>query len=145
GSIDGFLGPIAVAASLGAAASLQAIVGSYLVRRFVGLPNLLSKEQELFQASAELEREFAVRQRAEGALAERARLAAMAAAIGVALSKGDALRTALQRCAEAIVRQLDVPFARIWTFNRAEKVLELQASAGMYAHLDGPHSRVPLG
>src|SRR6185295_2558293 len=34
---------------------------------------------------------------------------------------------------------------RIWTLNEAEGVLELQASAGLYTHLDGPHGRVPVG
>ena len=29
--------------------------------------------------------------------------------------------------------------------NEAEQVLELHASAGMYTHLDGTHSRVPVG
>ena len=51
----------------------------------------------------------------------------------------------LQGCVEALVRQLDAAFARVWTFNEAEKLLELQVSAGLYTHLDGPHSRVPLG
>ena len=39
----------------------------------------------------------------------------------------------------------DAAFARIWTLNEAKDVLELQASAGMYTHLDGPHSRIPVG
>jgi light-regulated signal transduction histidine kinase (bacteriophytochrome) len=44
-----------------------------------------------------------------------------------------------------MVRHLDAAFTRIWTLNEEEDVLELQASAGMYTHLDGPHSRIPLG
>lgn len=44
-----------------------------------------------------------------------------------------------------MVRNLDAAFARVWILNREEEVLELRASAGMYAHLDGPHSRVPVG
>ena len=36
-------------------------------------------------------------------------------------------------------------FARIWTLNEREGVLELQASAGLYTHLNGPHGRIPLG
>ena len=36
-------------------------------------------------------------------------------------------------------------FARIWTLNEREGVLELQASAGLYTHLNGPHGKVPLG
>ena len=51
----------------------------------------------------------------------------------------------LQECAEAVVRHLDAAFARIWTLNGAAQVLELQASAGLYTHLDGPHGRVPVG
>src|SRR5213079_1727782 len=50
-----------------------------------------------------------------------------------------------QLCVEAVVRHLDVAFARIWTLDDATSTLELQASAGMYTHIDGPHSRVRLG
>src|SRR4029079_14180510 len=35
--------------------------------------------------------------------------------------------------------------ARIWTVSAEGDILELQASAGMYTHLDGPHGRVPVG
>jgi two-component system cell cycle sensor histidine kinase/response regulator CckA len=51
----------------------------------------------------------------------------------------------LRLCTEAIVRHLDAAFARIWTISDDETTLELQASAGLYTHLDGPHSRVPIG
>ncbi len=83
--------------------------------------------------------------RAKDELAERARLAALAADVGAALTRGAGLPEILQRCAEALVRHLDVAFARVWTLNAAENVLELRASAGMYTHLDGPHGRVPVG
>jgi PAS domain S-box-containing protein len=92
------------------------------------------------------------RKRAEDALrsaeeeaAERARMAEMGRDVGIALSQGNTLREILQPCAEALVRHLDVSFARIWTLDPAEDVLVLQASAGLYTHLDGPHSRVPVG
>ena len=52
---------------------------------------------------------------------------------------------ALQRCTEAIVNHLDAAFARIWTLDASQSVLELQASAGIYTHPDGPHSRIPVG
>jgi C4-dicarboxylate-specific signal transduction histidine kinase len=55
------------------------------------------------------------------------------------------LKTILGECSEAIVRHLDAAFARIWTLSDDGKMLELQASAGMYTHLDGPHSRIPMG
>src|SRR5207245_1990057 len=38
-----------------------------------------------------------------------------------------------------------VAVALIWTLDEAIGILELQASAGMYTHIDGAHSRVPLG
>ena len=82
--------------------------------------------------------------RAEEALAERARLASLAADVGVALTGADTLPGILQPCAEALVRHLRAALARIWTLNEAENVLELQASAGMYTRTDGTYSRVPI-
>src|SRR6266516_4415231 len=85
------------------------------------------------------------RRRAQTALLERARLAELTSDVGIALTRGAGLRETLQLCVEALVRHLDVAFARIWTLDDATSMLELQASAGMYTHVDGPHGRVPLG
>ncbi|HEV7376985.1 MAG TPA: PAS domain S-box protein [Pyrinomonadaceae bacterium] len=85
------------------------------------------------------------RRRATEALFERTRLAELNADVGLALTGSDSLDDMLRRCTEAIVQHLDAAFARIWTLNSKEGVLELQASAGMYTHLDGPHGRVPIG
>ncbi len=85
------------------------------------------------------------RKQAEEALAERARLAAFHVDINTALSRNDGLQGILLHSTKAIVRHLDAAFARIWTLNAKENVLEMQASAGMYTHIDGPHSRVPVG
>jgi PAS domain S-box-containing protein len=82
---------------------------------------------------------------AEEEAAERARMAEMGRDVGIALSQGNTLREILQPCAEALVRHLDVSFARIWTLDPRENVLVLQASAGLCTHLDGPHSRVLVG
>jgi PAS domain S-box-containing protein len=82
---------------------------------------------------------------AEEEAAERARMAEMGRDVGIALSQGNTLQEILQPCAEALVRHLDVSFARIWTLDPEADVLVLQASAGQYTHLDGPHSRVPVG
>ncbi|MFQ5863013.1 MAG: EAL domain-containing protein [Candidatus Brocadiales bacterium] len=71
--------------------------------------------------------------------------AALGADVGVALTQSDILRSFLQQCTEAMVRQLDAAFARIWILNKEESMLELQASAGMYTHIDGSHGRVPVG
>src|SRR5881392_1254098 len=97
-------------------------------------------ERELRDADVRRER-----RRAQTALLERARLAELTSDVGIALTQGTDLRAMLQLCAEALVRHLDVAFARIWTLDDASGILELQASAGMYTHLDGAHSRVPLG
>ncbi len=77
-------------------------------------------------------------------MAERARLASLAADVGVALTGADTLPGILQPCAEALVRHLGASFARIWTLNEAENVLELRASAGIYTRTDGTFSRVPV-
>ncbi len=44
-----------------------------------------------------------------------------------------------------MVHNLHGAFARIWTLDEKENVLVLRASAGMYIHTDGPHSRIPVG
>jgi signal transduction histidine kinase len=97
-------------------------------------------EREL--GDAEVRRQ---RRRAQTALLERARLAELTSDVGIALAQAGGLREALQLSVEALVRHLDVAFARIWTLDDATSTLELQASAGMYTHIDGPHGRVPLG
>ncbi len=83
------------------------------------------------------------RKKAEGMLLERSNLEALSGDIGTVIVQDDTLENLLTRCAEILVKHLNVAFARIWTFNEDENMLELQASAGMYTHLDGAHSRIP--
>ncbi|MEA3207360.1 MAG: hypothetical protein QOE70_417 [Chthoniobacter sp.] len=85
------------------------------------------------------------RKRAEEDLQERARLARLDGEVGAAWTRGGALAEVLHLCSDAIVRHLDAAFARIWTLNEPAQMLELQASAGLYTHLDGPHAHVPVG
>jgi PAS domain S-box-containing protein len=85
------------------------------------------------------------RHQAEEAVQERARFAALIAEVGEAVSTGDTMRDTLQRCAEALVHHLDAALARIWTLDPGSNVLVLQGSAGLYTHVDGEHSRVPVG
>jgi PAS domain S-box-containing protein len=82
---------------------------------------------------------------ANKALSERTALASLSSNVSGELIRHDTLHEMLQGSAEAIVCQLDAAFARIWTLNEKENMLELRASAGMYTHIDGPHSRVPVG
>lgn len=81
----------------------------------------------------------------ETKLEEQARLSALGADFGTALAHNASLRDTLRACTEALVKHLDAAFARIWTISEDGKTLELQASAGLYTHIDGAHSRVPVG
>jgi PAS domain S-box-containing protein len=85
------------------------------------------------------------RKRAEAARLHQLRAEQVAADVTIALAHPGDLPQALQRCAEAIVRHLDVALARIWILNSADNVLELQASAGMATPLDGVQRRIPVG
>ena len=85
------------------------------------------------------------RKASETLLEERARLAHFVADTASALARHDDVAHMLQACAEAAVVHLGAAFARIWTLNASDNVLELRASAGLYTHLDGPHGRVPVG
>ncbi|MBV9924566.1 MAG: PAS domain S-box protein [Acidobacteria bacterium] len=96
--------------------------------------------------AATIARDITARRRAQAELARRVHQAALGAEVGAALAEGGApLRQVLQLCAGAVVRHLDAAFARIWTLERGADVLELQASAGMYTHTNGPHGLVPVG
>ena len=90
-------------------------------------------------------RDISERKQAEELRAAHARQIAVRADVSMAFGKKGSLKTILAECSEAIVRHLDAAFARIWTLSGDGKMLELQASAGMYTHLDGPHSRIPMG
>jgi anti-sigma regulatory factor (Ser/Thr protein kinase) len=85
------------------------------------------------------------RTRAQEALARQARRALLRADVNAALAEEDALEDVLQRCAESLVRHVDAAFARVWTLAPDEDMLVLRASAGLYTHKDGPHSRIPVG
>lgn len=78
-------------------------------------------------------------------LAERARLDTLRSEIAIVLAQSNALPVILQKCAEAVVLHLDAAFVRIWTYNAENRLLELQASAGLYTHLNGSHSQIALG
>lgn len=90
-------------------------------------------------------RDITARKQAEEERILHTHLAKLRAEVGLALTRTDSLRDILQSCAEAMVTHLNAAFARVWTLNEMENVLELQASAGMYTHLDGAHGRVPVG
>jgi len=90
-------------------------------------------------------RDFTQQKRVEAELAEKASLAALHVEINTAITQGQTLQPILKRCTDALVNHVNAAFARIWTLNTLENVLELQASSGMYTHINGPHGRVPVG
>src|SRR5713226_2217813 len=85
------------------------------------------------------------RKRTLGALDELVRLSRFRAEVGLAMAHGKDLSDMINRCVEATVHHLGAAFSRIWTLNGEQNVLELQASAGIYTHINGAHARVPVG
>jgi signal transduction histidine kinase len=79
------------------------------------------------------------------AASRRDREATLRAEINRLLARPDSTRRLLQACTDAIVNNLNVVFARIWTLERGHQILELQASSGLYTGLHGKFSRIPVG
>ncbi len=89
--------------------------------------------------------EISERKKAEIALADQNRLLALDAEIGKIITQNHEFQPLMQECTQAIVQYLNAHFARIWILDPTQQILELQASAGRYTHLNGPHSRIPVG
>lgn len=85
------------------------------------------------------------RKQAVDLLTEQVRLSSLQAEIDSILTRGEPLQAMLQACTNALVRTLEIAFARIWILSPENTVLELQASSGLYSHLDGAHSRIAVG
>lgn len=93
----------------------------------------------------ELNREIERRKQSEDALRQHLQLSEFGREFGLALTKAGTLDEILRRCTELMVQYLDTAFARIWVMQDDGKLLVLRASSGLYTHLDGGHSRVPVG
>ena len=65
--------------------------------------------------------------------------------IGDVLIAEKNLRNQLQGCCQAFVDIIDAAFVRIWTTDESNEYLLLQASAGLYTHIDGSRARVKIG
>ncbi|MGB3405362.1 MAG: ATP-binding protein [Microcoleaceae cyanobacterium] len=102
------------------------------------------KSNQLISAIAAFQ-DISERKKSELIVAEQSKLARFGSDVGLALTQNYTLDEILYCCTEAMVQHLDAAFARIWFLNSEENVLELRASAGLYTHLDGAHSRVPVG
>jgi signal transduction histidine kinase len=98
----------------------------------------ITEMQDTAARTAALEQEVRTRQQAEN-------VASLTAVVGLALTRGTALRPMLQQCAEALVQRLEGGLARIWTLDERRETLQLQASAGACVQFDAQHTRVPVG
>src|SRR6476619_955706 len=76
---------------------------------------------------------------------EHARLEFFSARIGAHLIECGDFGEMLRRCTQTMVDDLGAAFARIWTVNEQHKILELQASSGLYTNLEGRHAHIPVG
>jgi signal transduction histidine kinase len=108
----------------------------------------LSIQEEVKQLRTrilEVERREHERDQLEATLDECLRLVTLTREVSDVLIQENTLQESLQQCAHALVTHLEAALVRIWTFNPQTQILELQASAGMYTHLDGDHSRIRIG
>jgi signal transduction histidine kinase len=69
-------------------------------------------------------------ERSSSELNEKLKNYALGSDVGFALTKFASLQPALESCAQAIARHLEVAWAEIWTFKSATGLAELRASAG---------------
>lgn len=74
-----------------------------------------------------------------------AKQALMIGEIGEALTREDSLHSSLKRCTAAVVRNLDAAVARIWTVDASAQTLELCASSGLEAQLEGHQQNLAIG
>jgi len=104
-----------------------------------------NKYDELKKLNTKLSDEITKRKEVEKSLIERIGITTLMSDIGIAVIKAKSMKEILHCCSEILVEHLDAAFVRIWALNEDENILELQASAGMYTHIDGQHSRIPVG
>lgn len=78
-------------------------------------------------------------------LEERARLTRLESEIGRTVAHAETLQALLQGCVQALVAHGGATFARIWTFDAKQQVLNLQADAGRDTRATGSQDRLALG
>jgi len=76
---------------------------------------------------------------------KKEKLIAMGARSSQLLTEGDTLKVMLQSISDIIIAELSVVFTRIWIVNEIENKLILQASSGLYTHIEGDHQTLPIG
>ena len=76
---------------------------------------------------------------------KKEKLIALTARISQLLTKGDTLKVMLQSISDILIAELNVVFTRIWIVDKTEDELVLQASSGLYTHIEGDHQILPIG
>jgi len=90
-------------------------------------------------------RDITARKQVELDLRERNRFLELDLEVATIIDLNEDISKLLQGCTEALVQHLDAAFARIWCLDESGQILNLRASAGLYTHLDGAHSRIRVG
>ncbi len=91
---------------------------------------------------------YAIERKRAAAVAafEQASLAAFGAEIGLALTGRESMGVILHRCADCMVRYLNVHLAQVWILEQGEKAFQLRATAGALNDLNAqnnPFSKLP--
>ncbi len=102
------------------------------------ITDLVESKEEMVRSKEDLERTLTDLEKAN-------RLSTLRSELAFILARSGELQEILQNCAEILCRYLDAALVRIWKFSYEEQLLVLKASAGLYTHLDGAHSRVRIG
>ena len=78
-------------------------------------------------------------------ITEKMRLLALSSEVGAILSRGGPMAAVLQQCCGSLLYHLDAASVRVWLMNAEDQILELQASAGLFTHLDNEQRSLPIG
>lgn len=108
---------------------------------------LITHDENKVKANKPFNGEVEWRKQIENSLYAQLRLAEFVAHINSIIVQDNTLNIMLDNCADTLINHLNVAFARIWTFNENNNMLELQASAGMdtpATRIDSLHSRVSI-
>ncbi len=90
-------------------------------------------------------RDITERKLNEIAAQEEAKLAALRADVAIEIARGGELAPILQQLAQMIVHHTEAVYVRIWLLQEDTSVLKLQATAGLYAHLNNQQARLMVG
>ncbi len=118
---------------------------TYILLRIPPSEPTVDRFAALNKSIESLNREIALRRNTEAHLCEQRDLAEFGNKIGMALVQTATLDETLQSCTAMLVKYLGGAFARIWVACPESEELVLRASAGIYEHLDGAHSRIKFG